>query len=548
MNRRVPGLGSVPGSTPRPEPGRRLALLVAALVVATFALSASGVAAQPADAGGRARGAPVVRTDSGLVRGVAAPRADRFLGLPYAAPPVRELRFAPPAAPASWQGIRTADRQSPACLQFEPTGVREEQVLSEDCLYLDVYRPAGVSKKAKVKAKLPVMVWFHGGGSTQGTGVIYGGSTMAAKTGVIVVSVNYRLGALGFLAHPALSAVTPGGSGNYGRMDQLASLEWVRANIARFGGDADNVTVYGQSAGGSSVCDLMAMPSAKGLFHRAIVQSSVCTADRTTLAAGESSGVAYAKAVGCTDAARAVTCLRKAWPGTLIAHQGEYAGGSKTGGGLLPKPFARAFADGTWNKVPLMTGNTRSENRLTSTALAGVTAQGYADWVRDTYGERADRVLELYPSSGFKSPWDALTQVQTDAQRACPNQRAAQVMSARTAVYRYEFNDPTSPTLYGFRVPGEDMSNAHSAELAYLFDFTLGERPLTAQQKRLSDQMMGYWGAFAHSGDPNDRKAPNWPVHKGDFPVMQLRTGGASAVITSYAADHHCDFWDGLDS
>jgi para-nitrobenzyl esterase len=253
----------------------------------------------------------VVSTQSGAVRGVIEGRFEEFLGLPFAAPPVRELRFAPPAPPAEWRGVRVADRQSPACLQFEPTGVREEQTLSEDCLYLDVYRP----RDARPKSKLPVMVWFHGGGNTQGTGVIYGGGTMAAKTDTIIVTIKNRLGALGFLAHPALSAETPGGSGNYATMDQLASLRWVQRNIERFGGDPDNVTIYGQSAGGSAVCNMLAMPSAKGLFHKAILESSACTNPRNTLAAGEESGLRFATAVGCTDPATVVTCLRRPGPG-----------------------------------------------------------------------------------------------------------------------------------------------------------------------------------------------------------------------------------------
>lgn len=514
-----------------------LAALAAAATV--FALGATGLRPDVAPANSSA-GNPVVKTASGLVRGVATSSYDEFLGLPYAAPPLRELRFAPPAAPASWSGIRTADRQSPACLQFQPTGIREEQAVSEDCLYLDVYRPSHIGKNEK----LPVMVWFHGGGNTQGTGVIYGGGTPAAKTRTIVVSINYRLGALGFLAHPALSEVTPGGSGNYARMDQLASLRWVRDNIANFGGDSGNVTIYGQSAGGGAVCDMLMMPAAKGLFHKAIVQSSVCGGtNHNTLAAGEQSGVTFAQSVGCTDPATVVTCLRKAWPGTLVSNQANYIGGSKVGGSLLPKTFKQAFDDGSWSAVPVMTGNTKSENRLTSTALAGITEQGYYDLVRETYGAKADGVLRLYPLSKFKSPWDAITQVQTDSRRACPNDQSAQLLATKTPTYRYEFDDPTSPTLYGFRVPGEDMSNGHSAELAYLFDFTLGERPLTREQEKLSDQMMRYWAAFAHNGAPDFRNAPPWPLYGEKHNVMQLRSGGASQVINTYAADHNCAFW-----
>jgi para-nitrobenzyl esterase len=517
----------------------RLAAWTVAAIVPMLTLTACGTKTQNAGTAVPGAADPVVRTRSGLVRGISTPKFDQFLGLPFAAPPVRELRFAPPVAPQSWHGIRRADRQSPACLQFEPTGIREEQAVSEDCLYLDVYRPRNVAKNAK----LPVMVWFHGGHHTQGSGVIYGGGRMAAKTDTIIVSINYRLGALGFLAHPALSAITPGGSGNYGRMDQLASLQWVRDTIANFGGDPKNVTIYGQSAGGAAVCDMLAMPAARGLFHRAIVQSSPCLATRTTLAAGEQSGITFARSVGCTDETTVADCLRKAWQGKLVANQANDLGFSKVGGALLPKTFKDALAEDTWNAVPVMTGNTRSENRLTNTALAGITPQGYTDMARKDYGAKAERVLELYPLSRFKTPWDAITQVHTDAQKACPNAQSAEAMSVKTAVHRYEFNDPTSPTLYGFRIPNEDMSNGHSAELAYLFDFTLGERPLTEEQQRLSDQMMRYWGAFARTGNPNHRAAPTWPTPGADHKVMQLRSGGESQVITTYEADHNCAFW-----
>ncbi|MBO0885596.1 MAG: carboxylesterase family protein, partial [Mycobacterium sp.] len=241
--------------------------------------------------------------------------------------------------------------------------------------------------------------------------------------------------------------------------------------------------------------------------------------------------------------ATVVDCLRKTWQGKLVANQANYLGSSKVGGALLPKTFKDVLADDTWNAVPVMTGNTRSENRLTDTALAAITPQGYIDMAGKDYGAKAERVLELYPLNKFKTPWDAITQARTDAQKACPNARSAEAMSVKAPVYRYEFNDPTSPTLYGFRIPNQDMSNAHSAELAYLFDFTLGERPLTEEQQRLSDQMMRYWGAFAHNGDPNERGAPTWPTPGADHKVMQLRTGAASQVITTYETDHNCAFW-----
>src|SRR3954452_18938691 len=256
-------------------------------VVAVVALVAvTGVVATPPATAASDGEGPLVRTASGLLRGVAESGHQAFLGVPYARPPIKDRRFRPPVAARKWSGTRAADRQGAACLQFEPTGVREGQATSEDCLYLDLYRPEG----ARRGQKRPVMVWWHGGGWTQGTGVIYGGGSMAAETGAIVISINYRLGALGFLAHPALSAETRLGSGNYGLMDAFESLRWIRRNVARFGGDPSNVTIFGQSAGAGLVCAALASPSAKGLFDRAIVQSLPCGVVSNQLAAGEESG------------------------------------------------------------------------------------------------------------------------------------------------------------------------------------------------------------------------------------------------------------------
>ncbi|WP_432506069.1 carboxylesterase/lipase family protein [Kineococcus arenarius] len=527
----------------RPRRLRRTLTLLTLPALAAGLLTATTAAADPPRGQGHGRGDranELVVTEQGKVRGVTTGDAQQFLGLPYAAPPVRELRFAPPAAPAGWEGVREADQQSPACLQFQPSGVREEQAVSEDCLYLDVYRPADVAEDED----LPVMVWFHGGGNTQGTGVIYGGSSLAEKTRSIVVTINYRLGALGFLAHPALSEVTPGGSGNYALMDQQASLEWVQDNISAFGGDADNVTIFGQSAGGGAVCNMLAAPSAEGLFDKAIIQSSACFSPTSnTLTAGEEGGEEYATAVGCTDPATVVECLRSTWPGTLIAHQGEYVGGAKTESGFLPVAFPDAFAQGTWNKVPIMTGTTRSEDRLTAQSRADITAEGVEEFVRTTYPDKAEQVLSLYPLSDFQSPYDQITQITTDAGRACKTELTARATSDQVPTYRYEFDDPTSPTLYGFELAGEDISNAHSAELQYLFDFTLGAEPLTAEQERLSDQMMRYWGSFAHDGDPNHRGAPYWPQYGDEENVMSLRPGGDSTVIRNFSEQHNCGLW-----
>jgi para-nitrobenzyl esterase len=429
-------------------------------------------------------------------------------------------------APASWKGVRDATRQSAACLQFQPTGVRETQAVSEDCLYLDVYRPAGT----KPGAKLPVLVWYHGGGWTQGTGVIYGGQTMASLTHSIVISTNYRLGALGYLALPALDAENPAvGSGNYATLDQIQVLKWVQKNIKAFGGDKKRVTIYGQSAGGGSVCSLLAAPSAKGLFSRAIIESLGCGLGTSAKAATQ------------------VACLRKAWAPALIdAAQTTSIGGEVYGDGLIPEEEGAAIADGHWNKVPVMIGGVRNEGKLFIINNPDLTAAEYTTQITATYGAKAPAVLAKYPLSAYPAPFYALAAVTTDSGIACAVDASAKLFTAAVPTFRYEFNDPTSPTLYGFQPAGIDMSNAHSAELAYLFNFTLGDRPLTATEKHLSVQMMKYWAAFARTGNPHVNGQPAWPkfTSTGQQTLVLRPTG--NTVATDIAAEHNCDFWAGL--
>jgi len=515
--------------------------------VAVAAVLVTGGLAAPA-AGDPARGdvvgsrhAPVVRTADGSLRGVSIGGADGFLGVPYAAPPIKELRFRPPRPPARWDGVRDATRQAPACLQFQPTGVREDQAVSEDCLYLDVYRPRG----ARPGERLPVLVWYHGGGWTQGAGVLYGGQTMAALTNSIVVSINYRLGALGFLALAQLDAENPDlGSGNYGTLDQVQALKWTRRTIAAFGGDAGRVTIYGQSAGAGAVCTLLTSPLSAGLFARAVIQSLPCGAVTQPLAQAQQTGQNYARAAGCTDPATVVGCLRNAWaPNLIAAEQQVLVRGEVYGTGVLPENSATALAAGRWNRVPVMIGNTRSEGKLFIINRPNLTAAQYVEQIRTTYGANADAVLARYRLADYPAPFYALAAVVTDSGIACGVNGTADLLAPLTRTYRYEFNDPTSPTLYGFQPPGVDMSNAHSAELAYLFDFTLGDRPLTATQRRLSRQMMQYWAAFARNGDPNVAGQPTWPQFtRTTHQTLVLRPTG-NTTSTTIAEEHNCAFW-----
>jgi len=495
-----------------------------------------------------AQGAPTVKvkTPQGAVRGLSAAGADRFLGLPYARPPIKARRFRPPVAAAKWSGTRDATRQAPACTQFEPTGVRENQATSEDCLYLDLYRPSA----AKRSSKLPVIVWLHGGGYTQGAGVIYGGQTMAALTDTIVISINYRLGAFGYLALPQLDAETPAGSGTWGLMDQLEALKWVRKNIAAYGGDPKLVTIEGQSAGAGSVCGLLAAPSAKGYFQRAIIESGSSSCRATTGAAAasrattEQTGVNFAHAAGCTDDTILVACLRRAWVGDLVsAMKRARISGWTIGGSFLPENPRNAITAGRWNKVPILMGTNRNEYRLLNVGAYKSTAADYTGYLQRTYGAAAGDVLARYPLESYPAPFYALTSVQTDAIYACGAQVIANTVSGLTPTWQYEFNDPDSPTLYGFQPIGINMNSAHSAELAYIFDFTLGDRPLTATQVKLATQMKRYWAAFARTGDPNAKGLPSWPKRTPtNAQVMTLRPTG-SAPGTGFAAEHQCDFW-----
>src|SRR4051812_32502552 len=488
----------------------------------------------------------VVKTPQGAVRGVRAAGADQFLGLPYARPPVKARRFRPPVTAAHWTHTRDATRQAPACTQFEPTGVRENQPTSEDCLYLDLYRPS----TAKRGAKLPVIVWLHGGGYTQGTGVIYGGQTMASETDTIVISINYRLGAFGYLALPQLDAETPQGSGSWGLMDQLQALKWVRREVKAYGGDPKRVTIAGQSAGAGSVCGLLAAPSAKGYFQRAIIESgssscpSATAASAASRATTEQTGVNFAHAAGCTDDAILVACLRRAWPGDLVsAMKRARISGWTIGGSFLPENPRNAIAAGRWNKVPILMGTNRNEYRLLNLAAWKTTPEGYTATVQRTYGASAGDVLARYPLSSYSLPFYALTSLQTDAIYACGANLIANTVAGLTPTWQYEFNDPKSPTLYGFQPTGIDMNSAHSAELAYIFDFTLGARPLTATQERLATQIKRYWAAFARTGNPNVKGLPSWPKRTPtNAQVMTLRPTGSSPG-TGFVAEHQCDFW-----
>jgi para-nitrobenzyl esterase len=505
--------------------------------------SSSVTSARPA-AAATASGRPaplVVQTGKGAVRGLYARNVREFFGIPYAAPPVGVLRWRPPRPAAPWPGIRNATLPRSACAQLGSvaTGVISTST-SEDCLYLNVYTPAAIGRGG-----LPVMVWIHGGAFTGGEGSIYDGSTLATRGHVIVVTINYRLGAFGFLALPGLDR--EGASGDYGLMDQQAALRWVQRNARAFGGDPQDVTEFGESAGAASVCDNMASPAAAGLFARAIAESG-CLLGAPSRQSAEITGATFAARLGCADTATQVACLRGKPVLSILRTQSGFGWSPVAGPPVLPLAPAAAFAAGQYSHVPLLQGTNRDEGRFFVALgydLLGrpLTAAQYAQVIRASYGARAAAVLAEYPLTGYPSPDLAYAQVLTDSGFSCPALLADE-LAQRSGVYAYEFSDPNPPDDFNLTTLTFPLGAAHSTELQYVFQRIPAldtVPPFSAAQLALSSQMIAYWTRFAATG------SPNWPRFSASGPDIQELVPGAITQETSarFAAAHRCAFWAG---
>ncbi|MEY4562630.1 MAG: para-nitrobenzyl esterase [Pseudomonadota bacterium] len=517
---------------------------------------------------------PTATTTSGVVYGTEADTHKQFLGIPYAAPPVGNLRWAPPAAPASWTGERDATAFGSHCPQASTPGFGYGFAGGkEDCLFLNVYTP-------KTAGPHPVMVWIHGGAFVYGRSNSYI-PTKLVQEGTVVVTINYRLGSLGYLAHPALADAN-GRSGNYGYLDQLAALKWVKNNIAGFGGDASNVTVFGQSAGGLSVSAQLASPLAAGLFHKAIVQSSpgltlldqatasglgAATAARVPApaipASGATPAVAAVTGFNCPTDASAAACLRARSADYIVANQpGSFSPVNQPviDGSFLTQSMNAAFAAGTFNKVPLMVGNTHDEftsflgqTELRNGAAMTATAYPFAMAAQFTSppspaGFSTYLTNTLYPLSAYPQdatgPSLAFSAAVADTLFACATRKAQkQFNAAAVTLYAYEFNDPNAPMslqpLVSF-----PYKAYHASEIQYLFN--VPGSTLTTAQQQLANTMVSQWAKFARTGNPALTGGTAWPVFGSTENVLSLAptgTGAGTVVVNNFAADHKCAVW-----
>ena len=493
-----------------------------------------------------------VPTASGPVAGKSGTDTDTcaWLGIPYAAPPVGELRWKAPQPMPTWTGPRPALSNGPQCVQKPMMGfkdARNSKGMSEDCLFLNVFRP-------QKPGKFPVMFWIHGGGLMFGSGQGYRGDRLAEFGDVVVVTINYRLNIFGFFATPELRAEDPNRStGNYGALDQVAALRWVRDNIAGFGGDPANVTIFGESAGAYSVCTLLGSPLAKGLFQRAILESGNCQGS-TDLEPSFAAVPALAAKFDC--AAQDLNCLR-AVPALKLMNRGS---GSLTNAGYpfnhhLDGYFLNAnslslIRSGNYNAVPFLAGTNHDEADVLAFLISEV-RKAKPDQYRsllqtklDLSDSETEKLLMLYPLNQFgNQPRKAFGKIISDAAMNCPTYLGLAAVAAQrpdTYYYRFDYNR----TRFGKR-----LGALHSFEVPFVFNQmdwgsnkNLYKRKDLPAARELSKTMMGYWTNFAKTGNPNGSGLPSWPEFKLDHPEVQVldnsvRTEPAGVV-------ERCSFWD----
>ena len=477
---------------------------------------------------------PIVKAPAGAVEGQMEGDLRVFKGIPYALPPVGARRWKPPSPMPRWAGVKQTTEFGPACFQPENPGKSIYSwipvPMSEDCLTLNIWAPAGARKA-------PVFFWIHGGALTTGSSrdSLYDGTKLAGQ-GIIVVSLNFRLGVLGWLAHPELSKESPVGvSGNYALLDLIEGLKWVRQNISAFGGDPSNVTIAGESSGGLSVMYLMASPPARGLFAKAIAESAymITTPELKTAAFGlpsaEESGVKLATALHAPDIAamRAMDAAKL----SMAAPAAGFAPFGAIDGQLLPHQLVDVFDKGEQAPVPLLAGFNSGEIRslrILAPPLAA-SAAAYEATIRDRYGDLADEFLQLYPSTNLEESILATTR---DALYGWTAQRLVRKQTA--------LGQPSFLYLFDHGYPAADnagLHGFHASELPYVFGTANSTPPLwpkipeTPEETALSDAMVGYWTSFARTGRPQAAHEPDWPAFGSTGAYMAFRE-------TPQPADH----------
>ena len=468
---------------------------------------------------------PEVAVDGGRLSGTLSEGVASYKGVPFAAPPVGPLRWKPPQPALPWTGVRDASAYGHSCLQpAAKWGLVKDQ--AEDCLYLNVWAPAPQGQSAK---PLPVMVWIHGGGYVIGSGAsrVYDGASFV-RDGVVLVTLNYRLGALGFFAHPALTteAAPDAPLGDYGLMDQIAALEWVKRNIARFGGDPDNVTLFGESAGAGSVLYLLGTEASRGLYQKAIVESGPAFAPAAHLGLKEAQGQAFMRKLGAPEGAGA-TELRAIPAASLIPAGEDVDWQPFMDGRLVTAPFETAFLTGRTPAIPLMIGSNTDDGSL---AVSGYPQVPKLLWT--LMGPRGQDLRALYAAEGAAGEAQD-RMVFNDFVFGAPARWIAAVSAARQPVYLYRFG--YVPERLRGQVPGA----SHAAELSYVFDTLNLSRVVpvepTPQDFAEAAFVHSCWVSFAKIGAPACVGGPAWPAYDPAKDQLYLfRDSGGAAVTSGY--------------
>lgn len=499
---------------------------------------------------------PIVQTGQGPVSGKLISGVRAYLGIPYAAPPVGELRWQPPQPPARWSGTRDGTAFGDRCAQ--PLSPLSPESANEDCLFLNVHVPDGIGRE-----KLPVMVWIHGGAFLSGSAAEYDMTKLAQKARAVVVSINYRLGAFGFLRQPELVAQNT--SSNLGLQDQQAALRWVESQIGRFGGDASRVTIFGHSAGSVSVCLHMVSPQSKGLFHRAILQSGAChLLTATPAAVMQAQTVALGVKLGCPEGPGQLSCMRQK-PALDVMRQSVPNGNEVNGVDLRWTPVQDGITlkgdpdqlvqQGKFHRVPVLVGTTHDEGRLFVASeyhLANLAPVNEADVnahigrITSPDSALAARLRSTYTAQAYGTLDLAFSALLTDHYFACDAMRDAEAFSRHVPTYNYEFTEPSASN----PDPLMPLGAFHGLELIYLFQnnqvMPESMDALSGAQLKLSEQMIRYWGRFAAMGHPNAFLPPYWPRFKARQP-SSLNLNSKSLAVFGAAAfrkDHQCAVLD----